>query len=258
MPRFCANISLLFNEVELPERFAAAARAGFRAVEIQFPYAYRAELLADRARQAGVEVVLMNLPPGTVENGDRGIGCLPARASEFREGVATALAYARALGCKRVNCLSGIAPARAAEAALREAYVSNLRFAAAQMRPAGIDVLIEPQNTRTFPGVFLRNTAQALGIMREVGAPNLRLQYDVFHMQVMEGDLARTIRENLAHIGHIQVADVPDRHEPGSGEINFPFLFGWIDRLGYPGWIGAEYVPAAATEAGLDWVRPYL
>ena len=257
MPRFCANISLMFSEVELPERFAAAARAGFRAVEMQFPYAYPPELLADRARAAGVEVVLINMPAGA-QAGDRGIGCLPSRAAEFRDAVGSALAYARALGCRRVNCLSGIAPARADGAALRAAYVSNLRFAAARLHPSEIELLIEPQNTRTFPGVFLHNTADAVSIIDEVGAPNLRLQYDVFHMQVMEGDLSRTLRENLAHIGHIQVADVPDRHEPGSGEINFPFLFGWIDRLGYPGWIGAEYVPAAATEAGLEWARPYL
>jgi hydroxypyruvate isomerase len=228
MPRFCANITLMFNEVPLPERFDAAARAGFDAVEIQFPYGFDAAMLADRATAAGVEVVLINMPPGNWDQGDRGIGCLPSRVSECRDGVRTSLAYARALNCRKINCLAGIAPSRGGEASLRETYVSNLRFAADALAVEGVDLLVEPQNTRSFPGVFLKNTAQALAIMDEVHAPNVRLQYDVFHMQIMEGDLARTIEANLARIAHIQVADVPDRHEPGTGEVNFPFLFSWI------------------------------
>jgi hydroxypyruvate isomerase len=258
MPRFCANISMLFTEVALPERFDAAARAGFKAVEIQFPYAFEREMLAERAARAGVEVVLINMPPGDFGKGDRGIGCLPSRVSEFRDSVKLAIDYARALKCQRLNCLAGIAPQRAVDKALRETLVSNLRFASGELEQAGVELLIEPQNTRTFPRVFLRNTTQALAIMDEVRAGNLRLQYDLFHMQIMEGDLASTIEANLARIGHIQVADVPGRHEPGTGEVNFPFLFGCIDRLGYSGWIGAEYSPAAGTEAGLGWVQPYL
>jgi hydroxypyruvate isomerase len=258
MPRFCANITLMFNEVPLPERFDAAARAGFSAVEIQFPYGFDPAMLAERASAAGVEVILMNMPPGNWDQGDRGIGCLPSRVSEFRDGVNAALAHARALKCRMINCLAGIRPPRTSEASLRETYVSNLRFAADALAVEGLELLVEPQNTRSFPGAFLKNTSQALAIMDEVHAPNVRLQYDVFHMQIMEGDLARTIEAHLARISHIQVADVPDRHEPGTGEVNFPFLFSWIDRLGYGGWIGAEYIPAGQTEAGLAWAAPYL
>jgi hydroxypyruvate isomerase len=258
MPRFCANISLLFTELELPDRFAAAARAGFKAVEIQFPYDFAAALLAERARAAGVEVVLCNLPAGDIAKGERGIGCLPSRVSEFRDGVGRALTYARALGCRRLNCLAGMAPPRTMESNLRETFVSNLRYAAGELERDGIELLMEAANTRTFPGFFLKHTAQAIGIMDEVRAPNLRLQYDLFHMQIMEGDLAKTIEANLARIGHIQFADVPDRHEPGTGEVNFEFLFAWLDRLGYSGWVGAEYIPAAGTEAGLGWARRYL
>jgi len=258
LPRFCANISVLFTEVALPERFEAAARAGFTAVEIQFPYAFEREMLAERARLAGVEVVLINMPVGRWEQGDRGIGCLPSRAAEFRDSLQAAREYARALGCRKLNCLAGIAPPGADANALRRAFVANLRYAASELAEDGVDVLIEPQNTRTFPGVFLRHTRQALAIMDEVDAPNLRLQYDLFHMQIMEGDLARTLETNLPRIGHVQFADVPDRHEPGTGEINFPYLFGWLDRLGYTGWVGAEYIPQSGTLAGLDWARAYL
>jgi hydroxypyruvate isomerase len=258
MPRFSANISLLFTEVDLPERFARAAQAGFQAVEIQFPYDYDAAMLAERARSAGVEVVLMNLPGGNVAAGERGIGCLPGRTQEFRDGVGRAVRYAKAMGCVRLNCLAGMAPPEASEATLHETLVSNLRYAAEHLAHEGLELLIEPASTRTFPGFFVCRSAQALALMDEAQAPNLRMQYDVFHMQTMEGDLARTLQANIARIGHIQVADVPGRHEPGTGEVNFDFLFDWIDRLGYTGWIGAEYNPAAGTEAGLGWARRYL
>ena len=258
MPRFCANISLLFNEVALPERFEAAAQAGFRAVEIQFPYAYESELLAERARAAGVEVVLINMPAGDWEAGERGLGCLPGRAGEFREGVSAALAYAKALSCARINCLAGIEPEGVAAGLVSKTYLDNLRFAVGPLAAAGVELLIEPQNTRTFPGVHLRSTSQAIRLMDEVGTPNLTLQYDLFHMQIMEGDLARTLARLLSRIGHIQVADVPDRHEPGSGEIHYPFLFAEMDRLGYAGWVGAEYLPRTSTVAGLGWMKPYL
>ena len=258
MPRFCANISLLFTEVALPERFDAAARAGFQAVEIQFPYAFEPGMLAQRARAAGVEVVLINMPAGNLRAGDRGIGCLPSRAAEFREGVRLARDYARSLQCRKLNCLSGIAPRDADAAELRETFVANIRHATQALERDAIEVLIEPQNTRTFPGIFLQHTGQALAIIDEVGASNLRLQYDLFHMQIMEGDLARTLEAHLERIGHVQIADVPERHEPGTGEINFTYLFGWLDRLGYSGWVGAEYAPAGPTEAGLAWARPYL
>ena len=258
MPKFSANLSYMFGEVEFHDRFERAAAAGFRAVEFHFPYAADKNQLAAHARRAGVEVVLFNMPAGDWAKGDRGIACIPSRVSEFRDGVARAIEYAKALGCTRVNCLSGLAPARVAPEKLRETFVSNLRFAAGEFNGEGITLLIEPVNTRSMPGFYLRNSGQALAFMDEVAAPNLKLQYDVFHMQIMEGDLAITIETNIARIGHIQIADVPDRHEPGTGEINYPFLFEQFDRFGYQGWIGCEYTPAGRTEAGLGWLQPYL
>lgn len=256
MPRFSANISMLFNEVEMPDRFGAAARAGFKAVEIQSPYDWDRDRLADNAARAGVEVVLINLPAG--DRGERGIGCLPARVAEFRDGVGQAIDYAKALGCTRMNCLAGVAPAGMAGATLRETFISNLRYAAFELGREGMTLLVEPINTRTLPGFYLQHSGQAIAIMDAVGVANLKLQYDLFHMHIMEGDPARTIEANIARIGHMQVADAPGRHEPGSGEIDFPFLFGHIDRLGYRGWVGAEYEPAGRTEDGLAWARKYL
>jgi hydroxypyruvate isomerase len=258
MPRFSANISMLFKEVEFPERFEAAARAGFQAVEIQFPYGWSKRQLGEIAQHVGVEVVLINIPAGDSEKGDRGIACLPDRVSEFREGVARAVEYAGALGCRQMNCLAGVAPRNVDGAKLRETYVSNLRYAAGELARHGMTLLIEPINTRTIPGFYLNKSAQALAIIDEAGAANLKLQYDLFHMRIMGDDLAKTIAANLNRIGHMQVADVPDRHEPGTGEIDFPGLFDLIDRLGYRGWIGAEYVPAGKTEDGLAWVKKYL
>ncbi|MFM9968466.1 MAG: 2-oxo-tetronate isomerase [Burkholderiales bacterium] len=257
MPRFSANISMLFQEVELPERFDAAARAGFRAVEIQFPYAFDKEMLAERTRRAGVEVVLINLTAGDFSKGDRGIGCLPGRVAEFRDSIGASIDYARALGVRQMNCLAGCPAGRFDPAKLRETFISNLRFAAGELARAGMDLLIEPVNSRTFPGSYLRNSGQAIAIMDEANVANLKLQYDLFHMQIMEGDLAKTIETILPRIGHIQFADVPERHEPGSGELNFAYLFDQIDRVGYHGWIGAEYVPSAGTVASLDWFEKY-
>ena len=258
MPRFSANISMLFKEVEFPERFEAAAQAGFKAVEIQFPYAWDKNRLAQIAQHAGVEVVLINIPAGDPEKGDRGIACLPSRVAEFREGVARAIEYARALGCKQMNCPAGVAPPNVDGAALRGTYVSNLRYAAGELARAGMTLLIEPINTRSVPGFYLNQSAQALALMDEAGAANLKLQYDFYHMRIMGDDLAETIQANLARIGHMQIADVPDRHEPGTGEIDFPHLFDLIDRLGYRGWIGAEYLPKGKSEDGLAWVKKYL
>jgi hydroxypyruvate isomerase len=258
VPRFSANVSMLFGEVELPERFGAAARAGFEAVEIQFPYAWDGGRLGELARQAGVEVVLINMPAGDPAKGDRGIGCLPGRVAEFREGVAKAIEYSQALGCKQMNCLAGVAPPDVDGTKLRETYVSNLRYAAGELARHGMTLLIEPINTQTVPGFYLNKSAQALALMDEVGAANLKLQYDFFHMLIMEGDLARTLEANLGRIGHMQFADVPGRHEPGTGEIDFPRLFDLVDRLGYRGWIGAEYLPLGKTGDSLAWARKYL
>jgi len=258
MPRFSANISMLWKEVEFPERFEAAAQAGFKAVEIQFPYGWSKRQLGEIAQRAGVEVVLINIPAGDPEKGDRGIGCLPQRVAEFREGVARAIDYARALGCKQMNCLAGVAPPEVASAKLRETFVSNLRYAAGELARHGMTLLTEPVSTQAVPGFYLNASAQALALMDEADADNLKLQYDLYHMRIMGDDLAQTIEANLHRIGHMQIADVPDRHEPGTGEIDFPPLFDLIDRLGYRGWIGAEYVPAGKTEDGLAWVKKYL
>ncbi|MGB5079552.1 MAG: hydroxypyruvate isomerase [Burkholderiales bacterium] len=258
MPRFSANLSMMFGEVELPGRFEAAARAGFKAVEIQYPYAWSQSQLARIAQHAGVEVVLINLPAGDSDKGDRGIGCLPGRVAEFRQGVAKAIDYAKALGCKRMNCLAGVAPSGLDEAELRGTYVSNLRYAAYELARHGLTLLVEPISTQTVPGFFLSRSSQALAIMDEVDAPNLKLQYDLFHAYLMGDDLAGTLTANLARIGHVQLADAPGRHEPGTGEIDFPPLFDLIDRLGYQGWIGAEYVPSGKTEDSLAWVKKYL
>jgi len=249
---------MLFKEIEFPERFEAAAQAGFKAVEIQFPYGWDRNRLAQIAQHAGVEIVLINIPAGDPEKGDRGIGCLPGRVAEFREGVAKAIEYSKALGCKQMNCLAGVTPPDVDGSKQRETYVSNLRYAAGELARHGMTLLIEPINTRTIPGFYLNQLAQALALIDEARAANLKLQYDLFHMHIMGDDLAGTLSENLARIGHMQVADVPGRHEPGTGEIDFPFLFDLIDRLGYKGWIGAEYVPAGKTEDGLAWVRKYL
>jgi hydroxypyruvate isomerase len=258
MPRFSANISMLFKELELPERFEAAAQAGFKAVEIQFPYGWSKRQLGEISQRAGVEVVLINIPAGDPEKGDRGIGCMPSRVAEFREGVAKAVEYSRALGCKQMNCLAGVAPRGADGAKLRETYVSNLRYAAEELARNGMTLLIEPISTHAVPGFYLNRSADALAIICEVGADNLKLQYDLYHMRIMGDDLAATIEANLARIGHMQLADVPGRHEPGTGEIDFPALFDLIDRLGYRGWIGAEYVPAGKTEESLAWAKNYL
>jgi len=258
MPRFAANLTMLFNEVDFPDRFAAAAAAGFRGVEYLFPYGYDKDELARKLADNGLSQVLHNLPAGDWSAGERGLACLPDRVGEFQDGVGQAIAYAQALGCPRVNCLAGIAPDGADPEALRHTFIENLRFAAQELEKTGIVLLTEPINTRDIPGFYLSRSDQALAIIDEVGSANLKLQYDVYHMQIMEGDLAPTIERSLAEIGHMQIADTPGRHEPGTGEINYGFLFDFIDACGYDGWIGCEYKPRAATEAGLDWLRPYL
>lgn len=258
MPKFAANLTMLFNEVGFLDRFAAAAKAGFKGVEYLFPYDFDKDELAERLRQHDLQQVLHNLPAGDWAAGERGIACLPDRVGEFQEGVGRAIEYAQALGCSQLNCLAGLAPPEADADALRETLVSNLRFAADALGSAGIRLLIEPINTRDIPGFYLTGTRQALEIIDATESDNIGLQYDIYHMQIMEGDLASTIERHLGRIGHMQLADTPGRHEPGTGEINYPFLFGFIDRLGYRGWIGCEYKPAAGTLDGLAWLKPYL
>jgi hydroxypyruvate isomerase len=258
MPRFSANLSLLFNDVPFPERFEAAAHAGFRGVELQFPYEHEAGMLGERAGRAGVEVVVFNLPAGDWARGDRGIACHPKRIEEFRMGVARALEYARKLSCKHLNCLVGIPPADADDEHVHATLLANLRYAAETLAHEGRTLLIEPLNTRTVPAFYVSGSAHAAQLVHEVGAPNLKIQYDIFHMQVMEGDLAKTLESMRPLIGHVQFADVPDRHEPGTGEINFEFLFAWLDRIGYTGWVGAEYVPSKPTTETFTWARRYF
>lgn len=256
MPKFCANLSFLFADVPFPERFSRAAAAGFRGVEYLFPYDYPVTEVAGWLRAAGLEQVLFNLPAGDWDAGERGLACLPGREYEFRESVELALAYAGTLGCRRLHCLAGIAPAGVAEERLRAVYVANLRQAADRLAGAGIQLLIEPINTRIdMPGYWLDTPAKAFGLQAEIDRPNVLVQFDIYHAQVMAGDLARTIEAHIGRIGHFQVADNPGRHEPGSGEINYPYLFRLLDRLGYPGWVGCEYRPRAGTEAGLAWMR---
>jgi hydroxypyruvate isomerase len=255
MPKLAANLSTLFPEVQFLERFAAAARAGFRYVEYQLPYQWSAEEVARRARDAGVQVVLHNLPAGDPAKGERGIACLPGREREFRDGVEKAIAYAKAVDCPRLNCLAGIAPADAEHFAV---LVDNVRFAARKLSAAGLSLMLEPVNTRTVPGFFLSRSTQAIDVLNAAGEGNAFLQYDLFHMQIMEGDLAKTIERLLKRIGHVQIADVPDRHEPGTGELNFAFLLAHLDRLGYSGVVGCEYNPQGDTVQGLKWATPYL
>jgi len=258
MPKLCANLSLLYTQVDFMDRFAAAAKSGFKGVEYLFPYAYPKEQLVDTLARNKLVQVLHNMPPGDWAKGDRGIACNPDRVGEFQDGVGKAIEYATALGCKQVNCLAGLAPQNVAPAKVRATFVANLKFAAEKTKAAGIRLVTEPVNNRDVPGFYLNRSQQALEIMDEVGSDNLFLQYDIYHMQVMEGNLARTIEANLARINHMQLADNPDRHEPGTGEINYPFLFDWIDRIGYQGWIGCEYNPKAGTVEGLGWAKPYL
>ena len=257
MPKLAANLSTLFPQLAFLERFGAAARAGFRYIEYQFPYSWDPHEIAACATAAGVEVVLHNAPPGSGP-GDRGIACLPGREAEFREGIERALDYAKAVGCRRLHCLAGVAPDGADREHLHSTFVSNLRHTANRFAAEEIELLIEPINTRSIPGYFLNGSRQAERVLEEVAAPNASIQYDIFHMQIMEGDLARTIERLLPRIGHMQLADVPGRHEPGTGEINFQFLLRHIDRIGYTGWIGCEYNPVGDTVEGLAWAKPYL
>ncbi|WP_310451307.1 hydroxypyruvate isomerase [Sulfuritalea sp.] len=257
MPRFAANLSFLFTERPFFERFAAARAAGFAAVEFHFPYELDRAVLAEVVLTSGLEVVLFNLPAGDWTAGERGIACHPRRIAEFQDGVGLAIEYARLLGCGRLNCLAGIAPDDLAHDKARETLIENLRFAAAVARRADIQLLLEPLNTRDTPGFFVATPLAGLALIEAVGSENLRLQYDIYHAQVMAGDLARTLEEHLPRIGHIQLADNPGRHEPGTGEINFPFLLQHLDRIGYGGWVGCEYKPSGRTEDSLGWLEAW-
>ncbi len=258
MLKFAANLSFLYAELGFLERFAAAARDGFKAVEYLGPYAETKEAVAAALRDNGLEQALFNVPSGDWAGGERGIACLPDRVEEFRSGIVTALDFAAALKCPKVNVISGLVKPGADLAALEATLVENLKWAAPRCADAGIKLLIEPINTRDIPGFFLTNTNQAERILDAVGSDNLLIQYDIYHMQVMQGDLVPTYERLKHRIGHIQVADNPGRNEPGTGEINYPFVFAALDRLGYDGWVGCEYKPKAGTSTGLGWMKPYV
>ncbi|MGY3689846.1 hydroxypyruvate isomerase [Vibrio coralliilyticus] len=257
MAKFAANLSMLFTEVDFLERFDAAAQAGFSGVEYLFPYAFDAEQIKQKLEQNNLTQVLFNLPAGDWDAGDRGIACDPSRIEEFQSGVALAIQYAKVLGNTQVNCLAGITPAGVSQQDAHAAFVINLRYAAQALQEAGLRLVIEAINTRDIPGFFLNTTEQAKAVIKEVGSDNLFIQYDIYHMQIMEGDLAPTMSANIGQIAHVQLADNPGRHEPGTGEINYPFVLKHLDKLGYQGWVGCEYKPKTTTTEGLDWLNLY-
>lgn len=254
MPRFAANLTMMFNEVPFLDRFERAARAGFEAVEFLFPYDFEAGEIRRRLDDNGLQLVLHNLPAGDWAAGERGIACLPERTAEFRAGVSRAIDYAGQLGGGQLNCLAGKTPAGVETERLQATLIENLRFAAQALKAAQLKLLVEPINTFDIPGFFVNRTAQAAELLDAAGADNAFIQYDLYHAQRMEGELANTLQRFLPRIAHIQLADNPGRNEPGTGEINYPFLFNRIDALGYSGWIGCEYKPASTTEAGLGWL----
>jgi len=265
MPKFAANLSMLYPELEFLDRFAAAARDGFNAVEFLFPYAFEPREIAARLRDNGLQQVLFNAPPGDWDAGERGLACVPKRGQEFRAGISKALDYAEILHCPRVHVMAGIVPAGTARETLYPVYIEQLRWAAVEAARRGIDVLIEPINTRDIPGFFLNRQDQAHKVLDDVGISSLKVQMDLYHCQIVEGDLATKLRRYVptGNVGHIQIAGVPGRHEPDVGEVNYPYLFALLDELAYGGWVGCEYRPrygvqAGGTSAGLAWLRPYL
>jgi len=257
MPRLAANLTMMFNEVPFEERFDAAARAGFRAVEFLFPYEWPSSQLVQWMANAGVENVLFNLPPGDWNRGERGLAALPGREVEFRDGFRRALDYAQALGTPRLHVMAGLTPPGSDQGVrerMRSTYLENLRWAAEEALQAKRTILIEPINPRDIPGYWLNHQQDALDVIAQVGAPNLRLQFDLYHAQIVDGDLTRRIEYQVGLTGHVQIAGVPDRHEPDGGELSIAHLLATLDRVGYPGWVGCEYRPRARTEAGLGWI----
>lgn len=258
MPKFAANLSFLYADLPFLDRIAAAAKDGFPAVEYVGPYDFPEGDVAAALKAANVKQALFNLPAGDWAGGERGIGCLPDRVEEFKAGVDTAISYAKALGCAKINCLAGIAPEGVASETLEQTLVANLKYAAPRLADAGVKLLLEPINLRDIPGFFVSTTDHAERILEAVGSENLFIQYDIYHTQIMQGDLAETYRRLKAKIAHVQLADNPGRHEPGTGEINYPYLFNMLDAEGYDGFIGCEYKPSAGTSEGLGWMKPWL
>ena len=255
MLNFSANLSMLFTEAPFMRRFALAAQAGFKGVEYVSPYGEARDTIAAELKKHSLSQALFNLPAGDWEAGERGIACHPGRVAEFQRGITTAIDYAGALGCKKVNCLAGLLPEGVSRAEARATLIENLRYAAPRLKEAGVLLIAEPINYYDIPGFFLNTSAQALEIFDAASVGNLKLQYDIYHMQRMEGEIANTLTRLLPRIGHIQIADTPGRHEPGTGELNYPFLFQHLESIGYEGWVGCEYRPAATTQGGLGWMK---
>lgn len=255
MPKFAANLSMMFNEVPFLDRFAAAADAGFKAVEYLFPYEHPPEAIAKKLDENRLENILFNMPPGNWAAGDRGTASIPGREQEFREGVAKALSYATALRVRRLHAMAGIRPASADPAQCRATLVENLKYAACQLAKHDITLLLEAINTRDMPGFFVTTQADSFAICSEVNAPNLKMHMDCYHMQVMEGDMVTKLRRYGPYCGHVQVASVPDRNEPDTGEVRYEYIFRVLDEIGYSGWVGCEYRPAGKTLDGLEWFR---
>ena len=255
MPKFSANLTFLFTELPFMDRFEAAANAGFKAVEYMAPYPYAADALQAALKANDLVQALFNLPVGDWDNGERGMACIPGREAEFKNGVATAITYAQALDCKKINCLSGKLPPGVSREAATATLIDNLKYAAAELKGAGIMLVMEPINSYDIPGYFVNRTIEALAILDAVGSDNLFIQYDVYHAQRMEGELGATLSQQRSRIGHIQIADNPGRNEPGTGEINYAWLLKHIDATGYDGWVGCEYKPKTTTAAGLGWMK---
>ncbi len=257
MPRFCANLTMMFNEHPFLDRFAAASAAGFTAVEFLFPYDHVAAEIRARLDDHGLEQILFNMPPGDWGVGERGLASLPGRAAEFRDGVKRALDYAAVLGTKRLHCMAGLVPAGTAQGTAASLYAANLAWACEQASAAGVLVVIEPINHRDMPGFFLNTTDQGAAVVEAIGRDRLALLFDVYHCQVTEGDVTSRLAKLLPLVGHIQVADVPARNEPGTGELNWRYVFDRMDALGYAGWVGCEYRPARDTVSGLGWIAEF-
>jgi 2-dehydrotetronate isomerase len=255
MPKFAANLSMMFNEVPFMDRFGAAAGAGFKGVEFLFPYEFSPEAIQEKLTQYGLEIVLFNMPPGNWAAGERGIASIPGREDEFKAGVEKALLYATQLGVPRLHAMAGIPPATADRARCRETLIANLKYAAEQLAPHGITLLLEAINSRDMPGFFVNTQAESEAIRQAVGAPNLKLQMDCYHMQVMEGDIATKLKKYAAQCGHIQIAGAPERNEPDTGEVRYEYIYKLLDGIGYGGWLGCEYRPAGKTADGLGWFQ---
>jgi hydroxypyruvate isomerase len=255
MPRFAANLTMMFNEVPFLDRFDAAANAGFTAVEFLFPYEHPAEAIGERLRRNGLTQALFNLPPGNWDAGEKGFAALPERFADLQQSLRTALPYAQATGVKRVHLMAGMADRRDPQAIA--AFHKSLVWAAEFFAPHGLDVVIEPINPRSVPGYFLNDFLFARDLIHELQIPNLKLQFDIYHCQIIHGDVTMRLREMMPIIGHIQIASIPSRHEPDGEELNYPYLFAELDRLGYGGFVGCEYNPRARTIDGLAWFRPY-